>query len=354
MPTTSELLEMVNTVNPDLMLIAAESEGGMEPAIAALRRKRPNLPLITFGKSNDPELLLRLMRSGVRDHLFAPFAEGEITRLLGRLRLRGMIESRPHNPGGQLFAFLPAKAGAGTSTTAVNVSVALSKMVGYRTLLMDADLSSGMVRFLLNLELKQTLTDVVGKMAGMDDARWPDLVTHFGDLDVLPSDTQWSSGQLDARHTAQLCTFAKSRYRSICADLSGLMEPFANEILLSAKRILLVTTPELPSLYLASQKYAALQEMDLGSRVHLIISRNTHHQVLAEQQIEQIVGAPVYYTIENNPVAVHEALKIGREVKVSSTLGRQYLWLAQRLVNLQDGTDVPVASEAWAFAPSSR
>lgn len=355
--TPQQLVDVAEASAPDLVLVSIRGDlTTAEPALAALSRELPKLPVVTFGESATPELLLRLMRVGVRDHLVAPFSGGEIGRLLHRLRQRDALKARPSTPPGQLFAFLPAKAGAGASTIALNVAVALAKVPDQRTLLMDADLASGVTRFLLNLDVSHTLTTAVELAVALDEESWPDLVAQFGDLDVLPSATDLGAQTLDPQNTGLLCTFAKLRYRSICADLSGVIEPFATEILQSAKRILLVTTSELPSLYLASQKILALQDLELSSRVQVILNRvPAGERELCDKQIEQIVGAPVSFTIDDDPAAVHESVKAGREVKSSSALGRQFAILARQLAHgPSSGDAVRSLHSGWALLPSPR
>ena len=58
-----------------------------------------------------------------------------------------------------VFAFLPAKAGSGATTIAVNTSLALSRLPDTNVLLMDLDLNSGLAGFMLLLN--QTTYSIV-------------------------------------------------------------------------------------------------------------------------------------------------------------------------------------------------
>ena len=84
---------------------------------------------------------------------------------LGELgeRVRALLEKQPVSlPFTEhIFSFLPAKAGVGASTAALNVAAAMTRAPNARVLLVDFDLSSGMQRFLLNLRHEYSVLDAV-------------------------------------------------------------------------------------------------------------------------------------------------------------------------------------------------
>ena len=93
--------------------------------------------------------LQEAMRAGVREFITAPFEQSVLIQSLVHLKI--LLEKHPvrYAATDQIFSFIPAKAGAGTSTIAVNVAAAMTRIPNTRVLLGDFDLSSGMTRFML-------------------------------------------------------------------------------------------------------------------------------------------------------------------------------------------------------------
>ena len=86
-----------------------------------------------------------------------------------------------------MFAFLPAKAGSGATTIAVNTSLALSRMPDAHVLLADLDLNCGMVGFMLLLnQSPYSIVDAAENALDLDENLWPKIVSTKDNLDVLP------------------------------------------------------------------------------------------------------------------------------------------------------------------------
>ena len=91
-----------------------------------------------------------------------------------------------------------------------------------------------------------------------------------------------------------------------------------------ARKIFLVCTPEIPTLHLARQKFHLLSSMDLADRVAVLLNRSQKRPLITTQQIEQLLGVPVYMEFNNDYRGVHNALTAGREVEIETELGRQF------------------------------
>ena len=264
-------------------------------------------------------------------------------------RLREALDKRPvvMDSTDLLFAFLPSKAGSGTSTIAVNAAMAMSRLNDTRVLLTDLDLNCGMIRFMLKLENEYSIVDAAEHSLAMDENLWPQLVTTIGTLDVLHAGRINPSFRLEGTHVRHLMDFARRNYRSICVDLSGNMEKFSLEIMLESKKIFLVCTPEIPSLHLAREKYLFLKNIDLGDRVSVLLNRCTkRNQVISTEQIENLLGMPVAMTFPNDYHGVHTALTAGRQVEANSELGRHFSTLAETMMDRKQSGPGPAAPAA--------
>ena len=108
--------------------------------------------------------------------------------------------------------------------------------------------------------------------------------------------------------------FMRRNYTSLCFDMSGNLERYSLEIMHESKRIFLVCTPEIPSLHLAREKYLYLKQLDLGERVSVLLNRCPKRSLISPQQIEQLLGVPIYMTFPNDYQGVQRAMTAGRWV----------------------------------------
>ena len=138
--------------------------------------------------------------------------------------------------------------------------------------------------------------------------------------------------RIEPTQIRHLMEFMRRNYSVLCFDLSGNLEKYSLEIMQESKKIFLVCTPEIPSLHLAREKYVYLKQMDLGDRVAVLLNRSQKRPLITPQQIEQLLGLPVYMTFPNDYHGVQRAVTEGRWVETGSDLGKQFNSLAQSML----------------------
>jgi pilus assembly protein CpaE len=248
-------------------------------------------------------------------------------------RVQGTLDQNPptFDCTDALYAFLPAKPGSGTTTIAVNTALALASLAD-DTLLVDLDLNSGLVGFMMLLQAQYSIVDAAENALDMDENLWSKIVTKSGKLDVIPVGKLSPGYRIENTQIRHLMDFARRNYRSICVDLSGMMERYSVEVLHEAKRVFLVCTPELPSLHLAREKLNYLRSQDLTGKVSILLNRAQKRHQISMEEMENLFGLPVHMAFPNDYTGVHRALTAGKPVDTSSELGRKYRELAQSML----------------------
>lgn len=331
-PHAHDLIRMIRTNAPQVIFLSLQELDKAMEVVREVEQNAPGVQLVAIHRDADPAILLEVMRAGIREFLSQPFELGVVGEMVGRLR--EALDKRPVTLDSTdlLFAFLPSKAGTGTSTIAVNAAIAMSKM-DTSVLLSDLDLNCGMIRFMLKLDNEYSIIDAAEHAAAMDENLWPQLVTSVGKLDILHAGRLNPSFRLESSQVRPLIEYARRNYRAICVDLSGNMEKFSIELMLEAKRIFLVCTPEIPSLHLAREKFMFLKSLELGDRVSVLLNRNSKSEVISSSQIENLLGLPVAMSFPNDYHGVHKALTAGKQVDPSSELGKAFQRLAQFMLD---------------------
>jgi pilus assembly protein CpaE len=331
-PNALELLRFLRAHAPQVVFLGIDSMQKAMETVQEIEKNTPGVQIFALGRQCDAGVLLDIMRAGIREFASLPFDRQSITESL--LRIGNVLETKPPmiQSTENVFAFLPSKAGVGTSTIAVNAAVALSRLPNTRVLLSDFDLNSGMIRFMLKLENTYGVIDAAEHALHMDESLWPPMVTAIDSLDVLHAGRLNPDFRIEPAQVRHMIEFMRRNYQALCFDLSGNLEKYSLEIMHEAKKIFLVCTPEIPSLHLAREKYLYLRQLDLQDRVFVLLNRCQKNNIISPSQIEQLLGLPIQMTFPNDYQGVHRALTLGKWVEPTSELGRQFGVLAQSMV----------------------
>ncbi|MEO7650810.1 MAG: hypothetical protein ABIZ80_10110 [Bryobacteraceae bacterium] len=331
-PSMVDLVRFLRASVPQVVFISVQSPLEAYELARRIEAQTPGTQIVAISRTVDPNTLLEAMRAGIREFLSPPFEPTAVRETL--VRLDEAIEQRPPaiEISDSVFAFLPAKAGSGATTIAVNTGLALSRMPESSTLLIDLDLNCGLVGFMLLLQSQFTIVDAAENSLEMDENLWPKIVSKAGGLDVLPVGKLAPGFRIENAQIRHILEYARRNYSTIFVDLSGMMEKYSLEILHEAKRVFLVTTAELPSLHLAREKLAFLRAQDLDSRVSILLNRSQKRHQISLAEMEKLFGMPIHMTFPNDYAGVHKALTAGKCVDTQSELGGRYRELAETMV----------------------
>src|SRR5579862_8144876 len=299
-PNSLELMRFLRAHAPQLIFVSTESTPKAMEIAREVEKNTPGVQIVAVSRFCDPQILLEVMRAGIREFASLPFDRHTLTE--GLLRIKEAVQARPPaiECTNNVFSFLPAKAGVGTSTIALNAARALSRLQDTNVLLSDFDLNSGMIRFMLKLDNAYCVTDAAEHSLEMDESLWPSMVTTHGNLDVLHAGKLNPDFRIEPTQIRHLMEFMRRNYAVLCFDLSGNLEKYSLEIMHEARRVFLVCTPEITSLHLAREKYLYLKQLDLGDRVSVLLNRCQKRSLITPQQIEQLLGLPVHMTFPND------------------------------------------------------
>jgi pilus assembly protein CpaE len=271
-----------------------------------------------------------LMHVGVRDHLSLPVQAAALSEALESARRRLQTHPLARVKLSDLYTFLPAKAGVGTSTVALSASCALAEEMGARTLLLDCDFAAGAIQFLLKLGQSASLVDAVNHAGNLDEDLWSQMVGRWGKLEVLHAGRLDPPPQMDLVGLERVLATARAQYEVICADLPSSLDEFSVALMRESRRIFLVTTPEVVPLYLAASRLRRLKELGLEERVSLLLNRKFSSK-LGDDQVAAMVGIPVTHRFSNDYKGVQSSILDASPVAQDTDLGQSILNLAHAL-----------------------
>ena len=272
-PDAIELSRLLRSHAPQVVFVSLDSVADAVRIHRQIKQLMPGVETVAVGRSADPEVLMDVMHAGLPEFLALPLELQCVTDCLGRLKEKRSRRVVSMQQSELLYSFLPAKPGCGATTLAVNSTLAVTRHHDATGLLMDFDLNSGMIRFMLKLSSTHSILDAAEYGASMDQKLWRQIATRYEKLDVVHSGTLNPEIRVENINIRHLLDFARRNYKVVTADLSGNLEKYSMEIMHESRSVFLVCTPELASLHLAREKLQYLQKMGLGDRVRLLLNR---------------------------------------------------------------------------------
>lgn len=318
-----EAVRVVNTVDPDLVLLDFSAPEAAAEILAALSSNAPRVARLGMGRRQDvPDAVFALLQGWLE----TPFRFSDVeAELVDAVRRHAGNQDRP------FFTFLPAKAGCGATTAALHVADALANELGHPTLLVDADLRSGVVAVLLNVEPPRSLRDALINPADLQPSAWHDMVVRLEKLDVLPARPEQGGPLPLWTDYFKLMQFAGPRYQAVVADLPELVNDATFELVRRSRRVFVVTTAELVALRLASQRLKELQSRGVADEQVAIVLNRWQKSDLSIEEVAGILKKPVAAVLPNDYRSVQKAALAGGIVNPETPLGKAYLEFAGRL-----------------------
>jgi len=330
LPQVFEVSQILNTHAPDLVFLDM-SKGSSALATANSIRNHTHRPaIIGFGGGWQRGREAECKEAGITDLLVSPVTLKEFEAAVDRA-IHKMHAAVQQN----LIAFLPAKAGGGCTTIALNTAGHLAGAWRKdaplkKVLLIEADLHSGVISVLLDVKPQRSIVDALEHSGELDYSLWTQYVMKIHDVDFLLADPRKKvfSSWTNYHH---LLDFAASRYDYILVDLPEVVNDATVETVRRAKSVFVVCTPELPSLALAQQRCEELQNRGIPAEKTTILLNRWHKGEIAASEFEEIIKHRVSAVFMNDYPTVSKAARAHDFVKPGAKLGQSFAEFAGML-----------------------
>jgi pilus assembly protein CpaE len=299
---------------PDVLVLDARGEEQLPPALALLKRQHPTTSVLIVAPRVDPAFLLEAMRAGVNEVVPAPLNAADVEAAILRMLSQRVVST----DSGEIFAFLGAKGGVGTTTVAVNVATALAKLEPQKTLFLDLHVANGDAAVFLGAEPRFSIVDALENTHRLDAAFLRGLVVHTkSGVDLLSSSDRVANSPIDARRIRTLLEFCARYYKYIVLDVPR-SETAVLDALEVAGRIIVVANQELATVRSASRMAAALRQRYGKDKLSIVISRADRLAEIGHEDVERAVGSRVKHTFPSDYRMALQALNKGRPITLDN------------------------------------
>jgi pilus assembly protein CpaE len=285
-------------------------------------------PVIALTDSFDDGLARWFLQVRVADFLRKPVDAKEVLRACVRA-LRATSEM----PGdqGQIFSFLGAAGGVGTTTLAIETALLLLRdsKEENSTCLVDLDFRSGACVDYLDMEARLDI-DEIGPHPERLDLQLLEVMLnrHSSGLSLLAAKGHPAqAAPVEPAFVTRLLDLVSSRFENVVIDLPRSWERWTDQVLLGSTRVYVVSDMTVPGLRLGRRLAAGIAARLPEVKPRVIVNRFEQQRLfsggLRRADVERALEGFLEGTVTNNYKLVREAIDRGlmlEGIKASSNV----------------------------------
>jgi pilus assembly protein CpaE len=351
-----EAVAMAKQYKPDVILmdINMPDMDGIA-ATEAIMTQDPGIQVIIMSVQGETDYLRRAMLAGAREFLTKPISADDLYKSIRHVHRLASARPRmtaqaptggdglPSDGGGaqgQIIAVFSPKGGAGTSTIAANLAVALRQLSNKKVALVDGNVILGDLNVILNLVSNKTIVDLANRIGDMDRDLLNDvLATHTSQVKVLLAPPNPQTGELvTSDHLRAILDLMRREFDYVVVDTQASFQDRTLAVLDVADRIVALMTLEMPCI---KNIKLFLEVADLLEYAHekilLILNKADNRLGIRISNVEENIQRKVALQIANGAHDVTLSINQGVPIvigKPTHATSRDIFVLAKELSNV--------------------
>ena len=313
-PSLREALEGLPADVPELVIIdASDLEEADADQLDRLAKHYVSSSFILLtGAVQQPHLLIRAMRAGVREVLQLPLVHQAFHEALDRIaNLSGTAPMRD----GKVIAFVACKGGSGATFISTNFGYALAALADKKVLLIDLHGQFGdAVLYVSDQKPAMTLADVCNQAARVDGPFLDSCLVHvasgFGIL--AAADDPGPAGNIKPEQMDTLLRVARQQYDFIVLDVGRQIDAISLRALDNADAIYPVLQLALSDIRHGRRLLDIFRSLGYPpDKTRLIVNRYEKGGKLRLQDVQAALGVDLLHAIPNDYLAVSDSVNQG-------------------------------------------
>lgn len=319
----ASLASQLEHMTPGILLLeetTLREDADWEALTTWTRAPSARLHVILLSHDTKQEVLMRAMRSGIREVLPCPPEPAEMRAAVQRLldlQLASENTSSPSAPG-RLIAFMACKGGAGSTFVSTTVAQMAAHDFHRPCAFVDLDLQYGDASFYLgSFEHPNTIADVAGSTDRLDAQLLSSCMYNVApSLQALAAPPSVGMGlNISAPQVGALLSLARSEYPLVIVDLPRSLDALSLKALDMADTVCLVMDNTMTALRDAKRLLKLLESLGHGSgKFRWLINKLTDERELDRKRIEGSLGVPIWHSIPEHTEAVRECINLGQSI----------------------------------------
>ncbi len=316
---STNLKDILIKTRPQLIIFEAGNNFELLKRMANLAANQtPSVSWAVTGQQVDIDSLLAYFRLGALDFIKQPLVSDDLKKLIQKvINLEHSNKSDHKQEINRSIALFSTKGGVGLTTLAVNLATELAMRNRGKVLLIDLVLQHGNIADFLDLPPKFTLLDMIENMDRLDSNLLENSLTkHASGLYVLPCPKQPEDEDfISSNQTTEILTILKRMFQYIIVDLGHEFTKTTISCLDFVDHVLLVATPDVPSLCNGRNALGVLNRMGHGpEKVKTILNRWRMKGEISPEEIKKNLSMELFAQIPDDTLNCLIAANQGKPV----------------------------------------
>jgi pilus assembly protein CpaE len=315
-------------------VVIIDSPSASQSAVDLCReiRSTPTLAavaVLAIAASDAIEDRINFLEAGADDVIARPYDDRELEARVEALVLRfartkesgsliGLGEGAVPGGGRHRIVVFSPKGGAGTTTLAVNIAMAIARAEPDKVCLIDLDLQFGQALTLLNLEERLSLADLVRDPPALAEAELMRTfaVRHDSGLHVLAAPSSIELAEVvTAEHVEAILRTITGTYDRVVIDAGSQVDERVLGAFEQADLIVFAVTPDFPTLRAVHALLDYLNDIGtLGAKCIFVLNHIFERQVLRPRDIEGALGAKLAHEVPHDAFLFLKAVNEGNPI----------------------------------------
>lgn len=305
--------------SPTPNLIIVESSLPRQQLVGELDRLAeccdPGTKVVVVGHVNDVILYRELLKRGVSEYLVAPVTAAQLMESLSNL-----YNDPESDPVGNVYAFIGAKGGVGSSTICHNAAWTLSEALKSNVIVADLDLAFGTTGLDFNQDPVQGIADALATPERLDEVLLDRLLTKcsehlsiFAAPVVLDRDYEITPDGCD-----MVIDVARQNVPYVVVDLPHGWSAWTKRVLLQADEVVITAAPDLANLRNAKNMVELLKQSRRNDRPPQLVINMANMPKRPEislKEFEDALGIKALAVIDFDPETFGQASNNGQMIE---------------------------------------
>ncbi len=307
---------------PQLLLLELDATDPDETfaRIRAVQQSSPGTEIFITSARMDPQLLLEVLRAGVKEFLTQPLRPDEVQQAFQRFRDRHVEASAiDTRRSGKVVSVVGGKSGVGATTIASSLAAAL-RGNGAAVAVVDMNLRGGDIPAFFDFQPIRSLRDIDLDLSRLDHAFLSDILTKHGSgIEFLPlGDSDLSGGQVSSECADRTLKMLRTMFDFVVIDCGHNIDMATYAALSVATHVLLVTALTVPVVRRTKRMLDSLRgEEGSGldpSIINLVVNRYNERDELILTEARKVLGIKPQWLLPQDFEAAADALNGGQPV----------------------------------------
>jgi pilus assembly protein CpaE len=337
------LRQAVTQFSADVLVVNLDPDpDAVLPIAAEVAAATPELAVFAASSASDSQLILKAMRSGMKEVLPRPFEVGAISEAIARVSSARTETARR----GTLITVSSPSGGSGATVLATNLAVELAQIASGRVTVVDLDYRYGQVATLLDVEPSYTLADLCNSPEQLEQQVIDRaLVKHETGLYVLARPALFEQADtITASSCVGLLSTLLQFNEYVVTDGPSRFDIGAPSVLAFSDFNVLLVQPVVPAIRSAARAIDSMKEVGTNlEHLRLVCNRAGRETgYVSLDDVKETLGITPFAVIPSDWGPVSSAINLGEPLLTQSPKSKIRLAiaeLAERLHTPQVHTD---------------